>query len=210
MKTQKLISFDLQGTVSTSDFSDEFWLDLLPNLYAEKNNLSVAAAKEKLEQEYQHTGRYHELFYDHRLRLDSLLPKWEFKDIVDRLKTKPAVESHMIELIKGIPSEIPLVIISATTRDFIDYELGEHHKHFIKIYSAIDDFKTPGKPPIVFEKVAEEFKVTPDNCFHIGDCLEMDFQNSKKAGWQAYHLNKKQAKEHTFTELKNLLQNFIA
>lgn len=209
MKIAKLVSFDLQGTLSDSSFSDEFWLELLPSLYAKKYQLTRTQAKVFLAQEFSSIGKYHELFYNHRLRLNSLLQTWEFPDIVRMLKNQPVLNCAVFNLIKKIPSHIPKIILSATTRDFIDFELGQTKNYFYKTISAIDDFNIPGKPPALYRKVACLLNVKPENCFHIGDSFEMDYQNAKKAGWFSFYLNTKYARHISLFALEQNLQQFL-
>lgn len=37
----KYISLDLQGTLSDSKFSDNFWIEIIPKKYAEKFKLTI-------------------------------------------------------------------------------------------------------------------------------------------------------------------------
>jgi len=209
MKQKKLISFDLQGTLSNSSFSDEFWLELLPTLYAEKNGITFLEASERLESAYQKTGKYHEAFYNHRIRLNEILGNWEFQDVIKRIESPAEIYADRMQLLDEIPGDIPVIIVSATTRDFIDHELGEHKSKFFDTFSAIDDFSTPGKPPHIFEKVASMMEVAPQNCLHLGDCREMDYQNSTAAGWISYHLDKKKSPELVVQEMRHVIAEFL-
>lgn len=209
MKTKKLISFDLQGTLSDSAFSDEFWLELLPTLYAKKHQVSIAEAKELLEIDFRAIGKYNELFYNHRLRLNEVLPNWSFHNIVNMLQKKPQLDFDVLNVIKKIPNHIPKIILSATTREFIDLELGNSKNYFQDTFSAIDDFNTPGKPPALFIQISQLMEVRPEDCLHIGDCQEMDFENAKKAGWVSYHFNKKNPRHEILFGLNNALNLFL-
>lgn len=209
MKVTQLISFDLQGTLSDSAFSDEFWLELLPALYAKKHQITSDQAKNLIESEFKSIGKYHALFYDYRLRLNELLPKWEFQNLVGRLKNKPKLDHDVLTIIKNIPQEIPKIILSATTRDFIDLELGEAKQYFHNTFSTIDDFNTPGKPPVLFQKIASLMKVRPEDCLHIGDCHEMDYENAKKASWSSFHLNLERPRKESLFELENAVHGFL-
>lgn len=109
---------------------------------------------------------------------------------------------------KNIPDNCQVIILSATTRDFIDIELGQASHYFNEIFSTIDDFKTAGKPCDLYLHIAELMGVKPEDCFHIGDCWEMDVNNARKAGWLSFHFDKKQNKTETLTRLNHKLNQF--
>ena len=58
----KVLSLDLQGTLSDSSFSDYFWIELLPQKYAEKFNVSLTSAKEILKDKFEQYGKYDILY----------------------------------------------------------------------------------------------------------------------------------------------------
>lgn len=205
----KLISFDLQGTLSDNTFSDEFWLELLPAMYAKKHNIGFIQAKKILELDFKSKGKYHELFYNHRLRLDELLPHWEFHDVVKMLKSKPQIDLDMLKMISKIPLNVTKIVFSATTRDFIDIEMADAKQYFDKTFSSIDDFGTAGKPSVLFQKIASIMQVNASNCLHIGDCHEMDYDNAKQAGWHSYHFNKNHSINKCLLGLEHAIKKFL-
>lgn len=208
MNKPKLISFDLQGTLSESAFSDEFWLELLPSLYAKKHQVNIDEVKDRFIKEYQSIGLYHEFFYDHRIRLNEVLSDWDFLKVINQLNNKPALDYEVLSLVKKIHGQVPIIILSATTRDFIDIELGEASYYFKEVFSTIDDFRTPGKPCGLYLYVAQLMNVRPEECFHIGDCWEMDIINAQKAGWSSFYLNKRQNKKERLADLHQILSQF--
>lgn len=209
MLKNKLVSFDLQGTLSDSAFSDEFWLELLPSLYAKKYAMSCEEAQDILQKEYETKGKYHELFYDHRKRLDEVIPGWEFQTLISLLKNRPSLDAELVTLIQSMYSKVPMILLSATTTDFITLELGDTQQYFKAIYSTIDDFKTPGKPSKLYTAIANSMNIKPEECLHIGDCIEMDYDNAINAGWQSFHFNKKTDKQQRFADLKNKMDQFL-
>lgn len=174
----KYISLDLQGTLSDSKFSDYFWLELIPQKYAEKNNINIEEAKKILKQEFKNYGVYNILYYDDKYW--SKLLNFDTKQELDKFTIRPKINEKMYEYIMKI--DLPKIIISTTTNLFINYELGEKIKSFEKIYSCVDYFKTAGKTKEVYEKVAKELNVKQSEILHIGDNLVMDVENAKKAG----------------------------
>lgn len=177
----KILSLDLQGTLSDSKFSDYFWLELLPKKYAQKFNLSIQEAKDILKQKFKEYGVYNILYYDDKYWSDY----FDFNTLEElkKFENQPQIDNKLYNLIKNI--NLPKIIISTTTNLFIEYELKENIKDFNKIYSCVDTFNTGGKTSEVFKKVCEELKVKPNEILHIGDNKTMDVDNAIEAGVNA-------------------------
>ncbi len=196
---KKLLSFDLQGTISNSKFSDEFWLEFIPLAYAKKHKISGHKAKMIINQEFAIAGRYDLKFYNHRIALDQLFDKWDFSEIVEQLKHTPELDKDLLYRISRYREHALVIIISSTTRDFIQYELGPATANFDYLFSAIDDFNLPGKPKELFAKISNRYKIPEHNCLHIGDNEEMDVVNANMAGWNSYYYKFKSKKSKLFS-----------
>lgn len=199
---QKIISFDLQGTLSDSAFSDEFWMTFLPKLYAERKGVTLAKAKHDLK--FRQWSPYNRKYYDHHYWLQELAPEWGDEDIFSKLSNKPKISSQLIEIIQKIP--VSVILCSATTKGFIAKELGEYKVHFHKIYSAIDDFALAGKPPTFYQRICKALNVSPQNFLHVGDCFEMDIKNAQAMGWNTYHW---QDENKCSIRLQETITNFL-
>lgn len=201
----KLVSFDLQGTLSDSSFSDEFWLNLLPHLYAEYHNIEFKNAKTILKQEFAEIGKYDLRYYSVEYWLGRLCPASSFQQIIQRLETSPYLYDDTLSFVKELHGVVPLIVVSTTTRRFIELELGGESRYFEHTYSSLDDLEIPGKPPEVFRKVAEKLGVEPAQILHVGDCEEMDVKNAKEAGWQAFHFEKGRTRAELVDALRELI-----
>jgi len=157
----KLISFDLQGTISDAAYSNRFWLEHL----AEHKDF------------FKRIGVYDDRYYDDGYWTDSL------KAIMKPYS--PKLNEEFLAFIETIT--LPKIILSTTTTAFIELELGEKQKIFNKCLSTISDFKIAGKTPEVYEKTAKMFGVKPSEMLHIGDNMEMDIANALRAGCKAIH-----------------------
>ena len=177
----KILSLDLQGTLSDSKFSDYFWLELLPKKYAQKFNLSIQEAKDILKQKFKEYGVYNILYYDDKYWSNYL--DFNTLEELKKFENQPQIDNKLYNLIKNI--NLPKIIISTTTNLFIEYELKENIKDFDKIYSCVDTFNTGGKTTEVFKKVCEELNVQPNEILHIGDNKTMDVDNAIEAGVNA-------------------------
>ena len=79
----KCISFDLQGTITDSSFCDCFWIDILPEIYAIRNNISKVEAIKEIKREYGNNPTYSFKYYDNKYWSDLL----EF-DVIEELKKR--------------------------------------------------------------------------------------------------------------------------
>ena len=177
----KVLSLDLQGTLSDSSFSNFFWIELLPQKYAEKFNVSLVFAKEILKERFKQYGQYNILYYDDNYWSNYL--GFNTLEELKKIKIQPSINNELYNLIQSI--DIPKIIISTTTNIFIKYELKNKVKDFKKIYSCVDYFQTGGKTKKVFLDVCKELKVKPNEVLHIGDSKTMDVENAKLAGVNA-------------------------
>jgi len=201
----EVISFDLQGTLSDNAFSDEFWLETLPNLYSESKKVSLEKAKEELKILFKNYGKYDYRYYSLKYWLEELKINLTFDKIVEIMQNKPCFFSDTKELLNELKKKYYLIIVSTTTNEFINVELGENEKYFDKVYSSLDYFGTAGKTKKVYEEVAKELKVPVNKILHIGDCKEMDIVNAAKAGVQTFYFDKSLSRGKVIGGLKKKL-----
>ncbi len=201
-----LISFDLQGTLSDSAFSDEFWLELLPRLHSEKYGTALEDSRAALRTQFAEMGKYDFRYYSAEFWLEQLCPDTNLAAVVDRLVKCPSLYLDLMDVVEELKPNIPLAIISTTTRSFIELELGSEARHFKHIYSSLDDLEIPGKPPGVFREVARRLDLDSARILHIGDCPEMDVTNALAAGWQVFHFDKKQPRKDLIGSLRRQLE----
>ena len=174
----KVLSLDLQGTLSDSKFSDYFWLELLPEKYSKKLNLPLEKSKEILKEKFKEYGIYNILYYDDKYWSNYL--NFNTLDELKKFSIQPKIDKELYDLISKI--SLPKIIISTTTDLFIEYELQEKIKVFEKAYSCVDYFKVGGKTKEIFKKVCDELNVLPNEVLHIGDSKTMDVENAIAAG----------------------------
>lgn len=201
----RLLSFDLQGTLSGSAFSDEFWLETLPALYADNERISIVEAKEKLGREFAQFGTYDERYYSAAYWLKRLDVRATFSELVGRMRHQPHCFPDGIEFVARISKEIPVIITSSTTREFIALEIGGARQYIVAAYSSLDDFGIPGKPPALYAAIAARHGVRTEDILHVGDSREMDIENAMRAGCATFYFDKKIPRKQLFAELNKYL-----
>lgn len=174
----KVLSFDLQGTLSESKFSDHYWLEILPQKYSQQYKIFIEEARNTLKEKFKEYGIYHILYYDDKYWSNYL--KFDTRKELEQSNIRPKINIELYDFIQTI--KLPKIIISTTTELFIEIELKEKINTFDKIYSCVDYFKTGGKTKEIYEKICKELKVKPSEILHIGDHKIMDIENAKQAG----------------------------
>lgn len=181
----RCLSFDLQGVLSSADFSDYFWLEQLPRLYAKKHNVTLRNAKATLRSQFAAIGKYDIRYYDDTFW--SQLLGFSTADVLPAMPLQPTLNTALLRFIEA--QSIPVVILSTTTNAFTNYELGCKMQLFQEVFSCVDTFHAGGKTPAIFREVARLLGVHANEILHIGDNPEMDIRNARAASIQAiaYH-----------------------
>jgi HAD superfamily hydrolase (TIGR01549 family) len=197
----EFISFDLQGTLTDSAFSDEFWFEVLPKLYARYKKISLKKAKDNLGKYFNEVGKYDLSYYSADYWLKTLDPELSFNQALKIFDANPFFYPEMKELIKTLASKNNLIISTSTTYDFIDLEMPGEKKYFSHIFSSIDDFGIAGKPKEFYEKVCTALNTDPEKVLHIGDNKEMDIKNAESAGLKTFFFDPEKSRKKIISDL---------
>lgn len=184
----KIISFDLQGTLTDLAFCENFWFEELPKIYAKNKNLDIDFAKKELENMADTIGKSDPRFYDVKYWLDLAGYNGDVSEIFDKCDIQPA-HTNMMDFVRELHGKVRLIIISSASHKFIKKELAQNIKYFERVFSAVDDFGYGGKSPEIYRKIADILNVAPKEILHIGDSYEDDYINASSAGLSAYHLD---------------------
>ena len=188
----KIISFDLDGTLTTQEFVDAVWRVGIPTQYAKQQSVSLEKAQEAIFRLYDTMGDNELNWYD--------LPFW-----IRYLKldvTPEQLLSQSRNLIALFPDVLPalsflhecydLIIISNANRMFLDQEVSATGigRFFKKIFSATSDFGRVKREKEIYQKVCDVIGVLISDIIHVGDHREFDFNAPRKIGMQAYFLDR--------------------
>ena len=210
----RIISFDMDGTLINSEFTDWVWLHGIPSLYAEKANLSFEEAKHFVVEEYLKIGEGAIQWYDIKYWFHFFRLEQSWKDLmyryIDKISTYPDVHS----VLDGLRDKFPLILTSNAGREFIDIELkvAGLAKYFGRIFSATSDFGEVKKTIGFYDRICQILGANPDEIVHVGDHYEFDYLVPRTLGIQAFYLDwtaKKERGDFVLRDLKELEKRLL-
>jgi len=189
----KLISFDLDGTITDTSFVDSVWLDGIPRMYALKKNLPFEDAARYVKREYDKVGRKRLEWYDLSYWIKkfglAVSPKELLNSYRSRIRAFPEVPT-VLEEIKN--RGLRQIIVSNARREFVDLEIDKTNiaHYFDHVFSLTSDFGLIKKSVDTFQKVCNMCSVMPQEMVHVGDDRFFDFEIPKKLGISAFFLDR--------------------
>ena len=208
MKT-KVISFDLDGTLTDSSFANFIWLEEIPRLYAKKNKISFDAAKKTVLDNYNKVGSEKLEWYNIKYWFNKYNIKKNPTEMIASHKNKVKLFDDVNLTLKKLSKlNKKIIIISNARREFVDLEIQQTKikKFFNHIFSATSDFNLTKNKPTIFQEVCKICKISPFEMIHIGDDYKFDYQVPKQIGIRAIHLNreKQKTKDNNKEEIRTL------
>ncbi len=188
MRQIRVLSFDVEGTLATPDFSQAIWHKGIPVLYAQKYGLSLEKATEIVRREYDSVGDKRKEWYDirywfRRFELGS------YQTLLEENRQYCALYPEVIPVLSGLANDYTLVASSATAIEFLDYLLDGIKNYFTRVFSSISQYAQP-KTPAFFLTVCQEMGVYPEEVVHVGDSWEFDFLAASGAGLHAFYVDR--------------------
>jgi len=198
----KIVSFDVEGTLVTPDFSYAVWFEAIPRRYAEKNGISLEQARKAVEEEYRKVGDQRLEWYDVRYWFDKLglgtpVP------VMQRCESHVCYYPEVKEVLASLSKKYKLVAASGSTRDFLRHLLQDIEPYFSEIFSSITDYRQL-KTSEFYLKMCRAMRVVPEQVVHIGDNWQFDFAAPSEIGIQAFYLDRKQQTENSVANLQQL------
>ena len=119
----QIISFDMDGTLIESGYTDWVWHHGIPTLYAEKIGISFEEAKAFVIEEYKKIGEGAIEWYDIKywIQFFELETGWRtlLEQYIDKINVYPDVKHPLARL----KDKFPLILTSNAGREFIDVEM---------------------------------------------------------------------------------------
>lgn len=194
MKEIKIISFDVEGTLVTTDFSYAIWFEAIPRRYARRHGITVEQAQKAVREEYEKIGDQRVEWYDINYWFQNFdLGNYEhaMEECQDKVQYYPEVK----ELLSSLSNKYKITAASGSPREFLRHLLRDIEPHFHKIFSSISDYKKI-KTPDFYHQICQELDVPPEQILHIGDSWQFDFVAARETGIHALHLDRNGKNEH--------------
>ena len=204
----KLISFDMDGTLVETEFTDWVWNHGIPILYSKKTGLPFDAAKVSVEKEYQKVGDGAIEWYDIKYWFQFFKLDINWKSLMERYVDKIHVYPDVHPILERLKGHFKLILTSNAGREFIDVEMEATGlgKYFDQIFSATSDFRELKKAPTFYQRVCDILKVHPEEMVHVGDHYEFDYLVPRTLGIHALYLDRtaRQKGEFILWDLRDL------
>jgi len=193
----KVVSFDVEGTLTTHRFSDLIWEEAIPRLYSDKVGSSLEEAKSHVMREYEKFGEGRIEWYDIKYWFNHFgLAGYEklLAHYKREISYYPDVEPVLEKLIKNYT----LVISSNSSREFLELELERVKNYFHHIFSAPSDFKQTKNASDFYLKVCSNLEIASSEMAHVGDHLVFDFVIPRRVNVKAFYLDRKSERQNEF------------
>ena len=188
MKDIKIVSFDVEGTLVTTDFSYAIWFEAIPKKYAAKHKISLEQARQAVREEYEKIGDQRVEWYDinywfHKFDLGS------YKTAMEEYQQKVHYYPEVVQILSSLSSSYKLIATSGSPHEFLEHLLRDIRHFFYKVFSSISDFRQI-KTIDFYKQLCMELDVTPEQILHIGDNWQFDFLNARETGLRAFFLDR--------------------
>lgn len=196
----KIISFDMNGTLTDDRFIELIWGEGVPRLYSKLKNISFKQAKEYVFREYEKIGDQRTEWYDIKywFRFFGLGEGWRELLRSFQYEIKPFPE--VIPVLEELSQDYQLVVSTNAFQEFFDIELETAglKRYFTKIFSSTSDFCEVKKTSNVYLKICYNLGTKPEEIAHIGDHRLFDFIVPKEIGIRAFYLDRQEKEKGDF------------
>lgn len=209
MNSPKIISFDAEGTLVTTEFSDAVWHQAIPELYAKKNGLSPEQAKQYVRQEYDRLGDHRLEWYD----ISYWLRRWglgDYQGLMQSYRDRIRYYSETKEILTRLNQRHTLIVTSSSAREFLNMLTEDVGSHFAAVFSSISDYGQV-KTASFYRRVCQVMQVEPQEVVHVGDSWDFDFVAPSEIGIRAFYLDRRGTRQgpQVVTSLQEFLGRVI-
>jgi putative hydrolase of the HAD superfamily len=199
----KVVSFDVEGTMVTTEFSAAIWFEMIPQRYARRHGLNFEEATTRIRQEYESVGEQRLEWYDVQYwftRFDLGQADIAMEELQSRVNYYPETKEVLSRLVKGYK----LSVASGSPRPFLKHLLRDTGHNFSSVFSSTSDFGKV-KTADFYREMCKQLAVEPRQVVHIGDNRQFDFLEPASVGISAFYLDR-EGKSNDPAALRNLGQ----
>jgi HAD superfamily hydrolase (TIGR01549 family) len=203
MRRIRVLSFDLEGTLVDNNFSRLVWEEGLPALYAEEKGISLESALKRVMEEYDKIGPERIEWYDLRYWFRRFELRADWRSLLERFKDSVGSYPEIRGVLDRLSRDHDLIIVSNTSRDFMDFQMKQLNSCFKRVFSAPTDYGSI-KSPELYIRICSELGVKPQEMVHMGDHRRFDFTAPKEVGITAFFLDRsgKEQGEYVIRDLE--------
>jgi FMN phosphatase YigB (HAD superfamily) len=205
----KVVSFDLEGTLATPEFSNAVWHEGIPLLYAQKHDIDLDTARHLVFDKYNAIGDRNAEWYDIKYWF-ARLDLGDYRSLLDDRSQCASCYPDTIQVLTALSRKYTFIVSTNTTREFLPHLLSSIRSYFAAVFSSVSDYGWL-KCPQFYTRVCREMNVRPHEVVHVGDSWDFDIAPARDAGLTAFHLNRAGEKDNaasltSLAELVTLLQ----
>ncbi|MEM3365547.1 MAG: HAD family hydrolase [Candidatus Methanomethyliaceae archaeon] len=206
----RFVSFDVDGTLVTPSFADIVWLEALPQVVSEEWGIQLEDAKKMLYNDYNTIGPNRPEWYDLEYWVKRYRLKIDPKSFVNQYKDAVTLYPEVIEVLEKLKDFYELVIISNSSRLFLDITTRPLQRYFKHTYSTLSDLKMM-KDTQAYLEICRLLSTSPSQMAHVGDSMELDYVKARKAGILAFYLDREGKKKgrRFIKDLRELLPRLL-
>ena len=196
----KIISFDLDGTITKSTYADFVWLEGLPKIYAQEKGIKIQQAIQYLKKEYDKIGENKAEWYDLEYWFNRFNIRYKWKKLLEDYRHAIEIYPEVPSVVRRLFKQFDLIIISNAKREFIEIQLEEIklRKYFTLVFSSTSDFNKIKKVADFYLMICKKIGINPNEMIHIGDHKEFDYQIPNNMGIKSFYLNRKKTTKGEF------------
>ena len=183
------VSFDVDGTLVSPAFADLIWLEVLPQMVSDSWKIGLDEAKSKLFADFESVGYQRIEWYDLQYWLKRYRIDINARNLVLQYKSAVTFYPEVIDVLKKLKEQYDLIVISNSTRLFLDVTTDGLKPYFKRVVSTISDLGTM-KDTEAYLSVSKMLGVNPYEIAHVGDNMTLDYIRAKKAGLRAFYLDR--------------------
>jgi putative hydrolase of the HAD superfamily len=151
--------------------------------------ISLEDAKQRLYTDYDSIGPRRPEWYDLQYWVKRYRLKLNPKNFILQYKNAVTIYPEVMDVLEGLKERFNLIVISNSSRLFLEISIEPLKKYFKHICSTLSDLGMM-KDTSAYTAVCNRMGINPCEVAHIGDSLELDYVRAKRAGLRAFYLDR--------------------